>query len=329
MGRTERPKRIARLVTLLSTNKKGSTIGQIVRSTGTSRATAYRDLELLRDCGSGVQLQTITVNGEARYSLIGSALAINSMTAREHAAIALARRALSAVEGSWPVRELDALLERCRASLREDDGVLLKLGMLAYDPALLGVVHQAVTERRMLRIRYRGAQDDAQQNRSVHPHRLQVVDQQPYLLAWDEAKRAMRTFKLARMTQAKLLRAKARIPPLALAEKATGAEPVKVWQSAPVAVRIRVAAPVVRYLREWPLVPSQQLEPAPRGAVDVCASILGIEEATRWVLRLGKNARVMEPPSLRARVLEELRGALAGYVDEVSRDRETGRARER
>src|SRR4051812_38635928 len=109
MARVDRTRRVARLISVLSGNKKGSTITQIMKATGTSKATAYRDLELVRE--SGYTLETATLNGEARYTLLASDFAREAMTAREHAALLLARRALSGVEGTWLARELDTILK--------------------------------------------------------------------------------------------------------------------------------------------------------------------------------------------------------------------------
>jgi predicted DNA-binding transcriptional regulator YafY len=90
--------------------KKGCTIGQIQRATGASRATAYRDLELLRE--SGYTLNTATVNGEAHYFLSASELSLQPMTPKERAAIALAKRALHAVDGTWLSQELEGVPAR-------------------------------------------------------------------------------------------------------------------------------------------------------------------------------------------------------------------------
>ena len=78
MARVDRTRRIARLISVLSGNKKGSTITQIVKATGTSKATAYRDLELVRE--SGYTLEIATLNGEARYTLVASDFAREAMT---------------------------------------------------------------------------------------------------------------------------------------------------------------------------------------------------------------------------------------------------------
>lgn len=307
--RADRTRRVARLVAVLNGHQKGATIQHIMRATNASRATAYRDLALLKE--SGYLLQVHTVNGEARYSLAVSELSTKPMGPKEHAAIALARRALSPIEGSWIVQELDATLKRAQGNDEPDTGVRLQLAPLAYRPDIVRTLHEAVTNRRKLRIRYQGVNDAIPSDRVVHPVELHVVDQQPYLIGWDDHKRAQRTFKVARISHAKILRHKAQ--PLRSPERRSSASSVKVWSSDPVEVRIRIAKSAARYVHEWPLVPGQILEAAPGGAVDVRARVYGIEETLRWVLRWGRNAEALEPRALRDRVRQELESALAGY----------------
>lgn len=286
-----------------------------MRATGASRATAYRDLALLRY--SGYELHVETLNGRARYTVSASALATEPMTARESAAIALARRALSAIEGSWIVRELDAVLERARTVPSTETRVELPLAPLTHHPEIMRALHDALASQRKLRMRYRGASDAVAKDRVVHPVALQVVDQQAYLIAWDELRKDQRKFKVARISRAKLLRDKA-VPREREGQRDPRAKAVKVWSSDPVDVRIRIGKQVARFIVEWPLTSNQAVEPAPRGAIDVCARVYGLEETLRWVLRWGKQAQVIEPNELRRRVREELMGALGGYREDES-----------
>lgn len=83
------------------------------------------------------------------------------------------------------------------------------LAPLSYQPNILRTLHEAVTKRRKLRIRYRGANNATPADRMVHSIELHVVDQQPCLLAWDDHKLAQRTFKVTRISHAKILRDKA------------------------------------------------------------------------------------------------------------------------
>jgi hypothetical protein len=72
----DRTRRVARLVAVLSRQPRGCSIQHLARATRRSRATTYRDLDLLRE--SGYALRVETLNGEARYSIAASALSIVS-----------------------------------------------------------------------------------------------------------------------------------------------------------------------------------------------------------------------------------------------------------
>lgn len=317
MKTSARLRRLERLMRVLASKRDGATIAQIIKGTACSRATVYRDLELLRD--SGHTLHVNTVNGEARYTAAKSELATQTMSPRERSSLMLARRSLAGVEGTWIARELDALLQSGRAVEASTSAVEMRLGLVSYDPKILETLHEAAAQQRMLRIRYRGAGDAAAHDRTIHPVRILVTDQQPYLIAWDETKRQMRTFKAARVRAAKMLRSKCRAPSEALAPRTHGAQSVKVWNGDPVDVRIRLTAEAARFLPEWPLVPEYATEPGPGGSIDLVARVAGLVETMRWTLRWGKGAEVIAPAELRELVADELRGALARYEREGGR----------
>jgi hypothetical protein len=60
-------------------------------------------------------------------------------------------------------------------------------------------------------------------------------------------------------------------------------------------------------------VPEQELEPQADGGVIGCGRVAGVVETTPWVLSWGKEAEALEPAELRARVRDQLTGALAPY----------------
>lgn len=311
MTNASRTRRTARLIQVITGRKHGISIRQLCAATGGSRATIYRDLELLKQ--SGYALHVETVAGEARYRITGSELAQRAMSPREHAATALARRALSPLAGTRPVQEIERLLARSRNEPIENLRIDIKSPALGAHPDHLHTISDAVAAQRMLRLHYKGAKDARPKPRRVHPIQIQVVDGTPYLIAWDEQAKAVRTFKAARITLAKKLREKCRVPSAALEPADPSARSVKVWSNHPIDVRIRIAKPAARFVTEWPLVPEQVLQDAPDGAVDVCARVFGVDETMRWVLRWGGNACVLEPGELRERVVRELSGALEGY----------------
>jgi predicted DNA-binding transcriptional regulator YafY len=218
-----------------------------------------------------------------------------------------------------PVQELERLLARSRSEPQENLRIDVRAPASRAHPDHVQVISDALAAQRVLRLHYRGAKDQAPKARRVHPVQIQVVDGAPYLIAWDEQAKALRKFKVARVTLAKKLREKCRVPSSALGAKDSRARSVKVWSDHPVDVRIRIAKAAARYVHEWPLVPEQTIEDASGGAVDVCARVYGIDEALRWVLRWGASAEVIEPRELRERVVGELSTALASYRREGRR----------
>jgi proteasome accessory factor B len=311
MSTANRARRIARLIQAIGTRKQGASIRQLMESTGASRPTLYRDLELIRE--SGYALRAETVGGEARYFVEGSELAQRALSPREHATAALARHALLPLAGTTPVQALEHLLFRARGTPMAPLNVEIAAPASRAHPKVLHTIEAAAAERRVLSIRYRGAKDAHAKPRRVHPIKLQVVDATPYLLAWDESARAVRTFRASRISVARKLRDKCRIPAAATEPVDPRARSVKVWSGSPVDVRIRIAPSAARFATEWPLTSDQSLEPGPGGALDVCARVYGLEETLRWTLRWGRNAEVLEPAELRGRVVEELGAALSGY----------------
>jgi predicted DNA-binding transcriptional regulator YafY len=320
-----RARRTARLIQAIASRKQGVTVRQLCAATGASRATLYRDFNLLKE--TGYTVRTETVNGEARYFIDGSELAQRALSPREHATAALAHRALASIAGTGPVQELERLLLRARGEPMERLNVDIPGPASRAHPDILRSLQAAAAEQRVLSIRYRGTRDEHPKARRVHPIALQVVDGAPYLIAWDEGAKGVRTFKALRVSVAKKLRDKCRVPAHATVPIDARARSVKVWSSAPVDVRIRIAKGAARYASEWPLTPEQAIEPAANGAVDVCARVYGLEETLRWTLRWGQNAEALEPGELRARVAEELGGALARYEVEGVRGRERRAAR--
>lgn len=98
------------------------------------------------------------------------------------------------------------------------------------------------------------------------------------------------------------------------------ANAAKIWDGPPVEVVVRISPRAARFVEEWPLVRSQQVEAQPDGAVLVRARVNGTVEAMRWVLRWGKDAQVIAPEELRAAVLAELLRAIAAYAGQAVSD---------
>lgn len=306
------------ILQLLHGRRRGLTPKRLLEETGSSRATLYRDLDMLEE--AGVPLLRETVNGEARVSLLGDKLPELTATPLQWDALRLARSYLTPLEGTSLLVELDALLDRNRPR---------KPGSLEAeaDPATptapetpgarharsLSVLDSAIAQRKKVRFRYRSAGDAEYRTRTVDPLMWRLVDEHVYLIAFEPGV-GYRTFKVARMSHTERLEQDAAVHEVDEDELFRGA--VKIWSGPPVEVQIRLSPYATRLLPEYPLSREQEVRPLDDGGAILVAKVAGTKEVTRWVLHWGVHAEVLAPPELRHELREELRDALAPYDDE-------------
>jgi predicted DNA-binding transcriptional regulator YafY len=305
-----------RLLEVLHGKRLGHSVRRLLDELGTSKATLYRDLRLLQEAGFPISKEE--QNGEVRYRLIGEPMPAVQPTVRQVLALRLARRMLAPLQGTKILRELDALLPRKAPADGRTPVVEVPLPHVVGEPSIASAVELAMTAGRRIAFMY-AATRGAPSLRKVDPLALHVRDGQLYLNAFDVDRGALRTFKFVRISSPQVLDEKAQ-PHAEYDEARVFAHAAKVWDGPLADVEVRISPRGARFVQEWPLVPSQRVDPQADGSVVVRARVAGIVEALRWVLRWGKDAIALQPPELRAAALEELTGALAAYDAEgVSR----------
>lgn len=307
-----------RLLEALHGKRLGLTARRLLDALGTSKATLYRDLRLLQEAGFPIAKEE--QNGEVRYRLLGEPMPAVQPTYRQVLALRLARRMLAPLQGTKILRELDALLPRKPKPEGRAPVVEVPVPHVVGEPSIATAVEQAMAGGRRISFMYAAATRGAPSLRKVDPLAMHVSDGQLYLNAFDVDRGAVRTFKFARISSAQVLDEKAEGHP-EYDEGRVFAHAAKVWDGPLAEVEVRISPRGARFVREWPLVPAQQIEAQEDGAVLVRARVAGTVEALRWVLRWGKDAVVLQPAELRAAVLKELRGAIAAYEAEAVSDR--------
>ncbi len=301
--------RMWRLVEALQARRYGASASTLAEFAGTSRSTVYRYLRHLED--AGVPIASERVNGEVRYSLRRDALPALGPGSAGRIALAVARQMLTPLDGTRAAEQLDA----CLAALGVDGPAPLvstRRSAPAHRPGVAAAIEAALDSKRQLEMRYRAASTGRTGTRVVDPAALRIDRSDAYLVAWDTARQGWRTFKLARVLEARVLES-AQAPHPAYDEQELFGHAVRAWHGAPVDVRVRLAADVAAVAPEYPLVPDQRLAPQPDGSVIVEARVAGLIETTRWVLAWGAAAEALAPPELRAAVEAELGGAMAHY----------------
>ncbi|MCB9712924.1 MAG: transcriptional regulator [Myxococcales bacterium] len=296
------------IVQLLHGRRRGLTPKRLLEETGSSRATLYRDLEMLEQ--AGVPMLRETVNGEARISLLGDKLPELSPTPLQWDALRLARSYLEPLRGTSLLSELDALLARNRP---RQPGSEPEPEPEPSHAQSLKVLDAAIAQRKKVRFRYRSASDAKYRVRTVDPLMWRLVDEHVYLIA-HEPQLGYRTFKVARMEDTERLEDDAEVHDVDEDELFRGA--VKIWSGPRVQVAIRLSPYAARLLPEYPLTSEQEVRTEEDGHAVLHAEVAGTKEVQRWVLHWGAHAEVLEPASLREQVRQELRQMQAHYEDD-------------
>ena len=303
--------RLMQLAVVLSQSKRGLTVRQILEKLEGSKSTVHRDLNSLQHCG--IDVRSMTVNGEVRYSLENLPFAAVVPTPLQLAALRLARDAMTPFEGTAVVEQLDQLLVHWKR-LPQKQLPLKYPKRVEGSAGLVSAIDHAIAAQKRLTIVYQGERDREVRQRKVEPIELRANGEQLYLFAYDTERKDYRTFKTARMTKA-----------LALAEPAGDhskldvdkqfARAIKTWTAnTPTTVVVRLAAEKARFAREYRLMADQVVTALADGSVEITAEVNGLKEALNWVLGWGAYAEALSPPEFRAMAAEQVTQAATRYA---------------
>ncbi|MBI5496589.1 MAG: WYL domain-containing protein [Deltaproteobacteria bacterium] len=294
----------------LSTVRRGLRAEQLAERAGISRATAYRDIQLLMD--TQIPITTEVVNGETRYLLDWDVPPLKP-TPLQLTALIVLRNAAEPLRGTQAFKELDGLVRQYAKNAPANVPLTVGgAGTASARPEVVTFLDRAAAERRCVRLLYQSASAFSPSERIVEPREMRMVHQQLYVTAWDRLSGGWRVFKPSRAADVVLLPEKAPHREGYDAEKLF-AHSVGVWNAPSVAVAVRIDPSGGRFVNEWPLTDDQQVERQADGGAVVRATVAGLQEVTHWVLNWGAKAEVLEPPELRVKVRKELAAALSHY----------------
>jgi predicted DNA-binding transcriptional regulator YafY len=315
--------RLRRIEHKLYNTPQGLGAVELARYCGVDRRTIYRDIEALDTMGVPVwQLDgKFGIERDGYQSTVR--LNLNETVALYFAARLLAHHsdennphvvgALDKIAASLPDATLSAHMSRAAELIRAKP-------MRSNYVQTVETLTRAWADRRVARIEYWAADRARPQERVIEPYFLEVSRFEPatYVLAYDQLRSALRTFKVERIQRAELLPEHYTIPadfdPYIWLQSSWG-----IMAGEEVRVRLRFTANVVRRIQESVWHHSQQLTPLDDGGCVLDLCIGDIREIKNWVLSWGADVEVLDPPELRAQVAEEgarlatLYGSLAAH----------------
>ncbi len=249
----------------------------------------------------------------------------------ELVALYFAEKVLAQYRGTPFERDLESAFRKIQELLPQevrvspaklDDFLSFDAGPLhTPDAEVFRAVLAALRLRRRVLIRYRSLSSDRTTERRVHPYHVFNHRGDWYLAAFDEARKDVRIFALHRIRRATPTTGSYELPPdFSFAKYMADAFGVQKGDK-PVSVSIRFAPRQARWIRERRWHRSAKVQESLDGSLVLNLTIAETSEIVRWVLQFGSEAEVLEPPSLRAAVAEQLAASLAAYRTPSGRGR--------
>jgi len=313
------------LIQLLARRSRSRGVGldELADELSCVKRTVYRDLDALMYAGFPVVSERR--DGRVFYRFLESfGLGDTPFTPDELLALAFGEDLLRTLEGTVFHDSIRSALAKVRASLgprlsghlerlREAFRVL-PTPHKRYERFrdVIQRLNTGVLERRTLRMRYRSGHSGDERERELDAYRVWYREGGLYVIGHDHLTGELRTFAVDRILDLALTDTHFELPE-GFDFDAHVAASFGVVSETPRRVRIRFAPRWRNLVEERVWHPSQKLEEAADGRLELQMEVGGETELARWVLSFGAGAEVLEPASLRQRVLEELRDARTLY----------------
>jgi len=314
--------RLQRIERLLYNTAGGMRVNELAERCGVDRRTIYRDLAALEEMGVPIWQDQGRYGIERTTYLSTVRLNLNEAVALFFAARLLAHHsdehnphvvsALQKLAASLPNATISAHIARVADLIRARP-------LRANYMRVLETITRAWADRRRVDLEYRAASGEMTR-RVIAPYVLEVSRSEPasYVIAFDELRGALRTFKLERVTDATILDDGYTIPedfdPYQRLSSAWG-----VMDETEVEVRLRFTATAASRVRESVWHHSQRITDGADGGCEMTIRVGGVREIRSWVLSWGADVEVLAPDALRDDVAEHAQRMASMYGAENER----------
>lgn len=297
----------------------GINSSEIANQLQTSTRTVQRYIKQLREAGLIIEASSGHMGG----FLCRNGYKPNPMylTFEEQTILTLAVNTLISSEGFPFNKELSSALNKIYSSSslinnRKEDFLSIMLpprGNNEQAKRLIVEVKEAMNVGSKIEIEYDSFSSQQVNRRTINPYHVFLHDGFWYLVGFCNLRSEIRTFRIDRIKQLKVLNEKFQVD-----QDFNIDEYIKnSWSIAKgekTKVVIKFSPPISRLILETMWHESQQIENLDDGTLLFTVEVEGTWEIKKWVYGFGKYAEVMEPESLRQEVKEEI-GVMLGRYD--------------
>jgi len=308
----KRKKRLSRLLEmiLLIQSRPDWRPKKLAEHFGVSQTRIYQDIKEL--VGAGVP---VCFSGGGYRIISGFVLSSTNLSPEEVLELLYPKHLFVAGESPGPSQSLlEAKLASCLPrSLR---GRFEKNRISLHSATLRGPrfrrLHDAVAERRRIRVRYASRASGRTSDREVDPYALIFRRHAWYLIGKCHLRQEVRKFRVSRIIS--VMSTPLRFPQpkdFSLQEYTRGWW--EVYGGDPVNVAVRFRRRVADLIRDRAPRPGQTIQELPGGDIIYRVNVRGIQEISWWIMQYGPDAEVLEPRELRELMARNAARMLAVY----------------
>ncbi len=309
----------------------GVSISELSQRLGAPEKEILEDLNLLFVCGlpdyTPADLIEVFIEEDQVYIRMADYFARPLRLTRTEA-IPLYRKAQALVnliegsaDGRSPVRELEplrsGLTKLGKALLPQEGGVAeltkrIKVQLESGETRWLGLLRDAVTERRRVNVEYYTYSRDALTHRSVDPYLVFATLGHWYVSGYCHLAQDKRMFRLDRIKALELTDETFPAPD----ESAAELPPTLMYVPGPddVLVRLRVTRAIAQWLSDPAYLPVEQSQEIRGGRVELVFRTSAFEWLEKLLMRLGSDVEIVEPVELADRIHDAAKRILDLYL---------------
>lgn len=291
--------RLVRLLSILHLTGagRGWSAARLASQQGISKRRLYQDLALLRQAGFPV------ISDGIGYRPLHPCVALPvRLSIEEILAVLGPGRAHHKYRSSAQVKLAAALPAALGRLFRDTARVGTSIAVTACPPSIQAALDDAILEHRRTRIRYCGLNDRSSKDRTIEPHAMFLKGTGWYIVAWCCEARDFRLFRLDRIESAQTLIARFSSRPEFKLESYLDPS-VGVWTGGRLDARVEVFPSHLAAVRSeakarglpFQLDGGKWFLEIPRG---------NLNEFAWWLAQFGEGIRVIEPSSLKHRLLK-------------------------
>ncbi|MFC1833568.1 helix-turn-helix transcriptional regulator [Thermodesulfobacteriota bacterium] len=177
---------------------------------------------------------------------------------------------------------------------------------------IISEISDAIAKRRQVEIQYKAASTGKETTRRVDPYQVWAMNGSFYLIGLCRLRNSIRTFSMDRIQGLTVLDEPFHLPKdFSLEEYLQTA--FRVMRGDPMVVKVWFAPGSARVVQERIWHPTQEIREQEDGSLVITLEVPISYEVVSWILGFGSAAEVIQPVSLKKRLLEELEASVKPY----------------